>query len=163
VINLKVAIAVTLLFLATVSACDLRSETAKRGMEKFTSSPTPPISPTPTPVPIDPAEVITVDPNLAGAMLQVNTGEAAISVSCKEYNRVMVNGDGHKATIRGACRQVMVNGDNNQVTVEGSSEFVINGTGNTVRYSRYVNAKHPVITNNSPDNTVEKAAAPTKQ
>ena len=42
------------------SACDVQSDITKKSVEKYNTSPTPVIN-IPTPEPIDPADVVTVD------------------------------------------------------------------------------------------------------
>lgn len=156
---MKFAIASLLLIIATsLLACDFRSETAKREMEKFTSSPTPTISPTPPPAPINPADVVTADVSQDGPVIQVNGNGQTKSVTCNKFNRVMVNGDKNTVTVKGACRQVTVNGDNHQLTTDASVEFVVNGDSNIIRYSRYVNGKHPLVRDNGSGNAVEKSS-----
>lgn len=150
---------IVLMSVTLLTTCDLRSETAKREMEKFTSSPTPPISPTPTPEPIDPADVVKVDTTQEGASISVDGYELKRSVNCSKYNRLLVNGDESVITIKGVCRQVMINGDKNKITAEAAMEFVINGSENTVSYSKYANGKRPSVIENRPGNTIEKASA----
>lgn len=147
-----------LLAVATFAACDLRSGTAKQEMEKFSGSPTPPISPTPTPEPIDPADIVNVDTSQTGPSISIDGYEIKRSVNCTKYNRVLVNGDKSTITIKGVCRQVMINGDKNSVTADAAMEFVINGSENTVSYSKFANGKRPSVIENKPGNTIEQAA-----
>ena len=157
----------TLLFLSficaalVVASCDLRSESAKKGMEKFASSPTPPILALPSPTPIDPADIVKVDTTLEGDSIPVTGQNQKKTVSCTKYNRVLINGDAGEIKINGACRQVMVNGDRSEITVEAATEFVLNGSENTIKYSKYVNGKEPSVVENRPGNIVEKAVAVT--
>ena len=58
-----------------------------------------------------------------------------------------------------SCRQILINGDRNKISVDAFSEVVLNGYDNNVEYSKYVNGKQPVITDNSKTNTISKAAA----
>lgn len=147
-----------LLAVAIFAACDLRSETAKREMEKFSGTPTPSISPTPTPEPIDPADIVNVDTSQTGPSISIDGYEIKRSVNCTKYNRVLVNGDKSTITIKGVCRQVMINGDKNSVTADAAMEFVINGSENTVSYSKFANGKRPSVIENKPGNTIEQAA-----
>lgn len=153
---MKVLLGTFLMLLFVMAACDLRSETAKKEMEKFTSSPTPTISPTPPAEPINPAEVITVDANLEGDAISIDGYDQKKSVNCTKVNRVRINGDGNKIVVKGACRQIMINGDRNEITAVAAMEFVFNGSENTIRWSHYVNGKEPVITKNRSGNTIEK-------
>lgn len=161
---MKNALAIAcLLLIAVNSSCDLRSETAKREMEKFTSSPTPPISPTPTLEPIDPADIANVDTSQDGPQISIDGYEQKKSANCTKYNRVMVNGDKSVVTIKGVCRQIMINGDKNQVTAEAAMEYVVNGSENTVGYSKFANGKRPSIVENKPGNTIEKISSTIKK
>jgi hypothetical protein len=144
---------------AFIAGCDLRSDTAKREMEEFSGTPTPTMSPTPTEAPIDPLDIVTVDTGTVGTTISVSGGDKKESVTCKTFDRVMVNGNRSVVTVKGACRLVIINGDSNQITADAFMDIVINGSGNTVTYSRYVNGKRPVINNNAEGNTVEKASA----
>lgn len=150
-----------LLLVAAVASCDLRSGIAKQEMEKFSGTPTPSISPTPTPEPISPADIVTVDTSLEGPSVNVDGYEQKKTVACAKYNRVMVNGDDNTVTVKGACSQIMINGDNNQVIVDAAMSYVLNGRGNTVKYLKFANGKHPVVTQNKPGNVVEKASIAT--
>jgi len=149
---------VLFLSIASVGACDFRSGTAKEEMEKFSGTPTPTISPTPTPEPIDPADVVQVDASQEGGLLTVNNSTQNKTVTCSKFDRVMVNASGGAVTINGACRQIMVNGNSNQITADAAMEFVFNGTGNTLKYSRFVNGKRPTIAQNQAGNDIEKTA-----
>ncbi len=148
-----------LLVVTALTGCDLRSDTAKREMEKFSGTPTPPISPKPTEVPIDPNDVVQVDINLEGERISVDGHDQKKSVACTKFDRVNINGGRHVVTVKGACRQIMVNGDSNQITLDAAMEIVINGEENTIKYSRYVNGKQPFIKENAAGNTIEKIAA----
>jgi len=154
---------VFLAVIATAAACDLRSETAKREMEKFTSSPTPTFSPTPTAEPIDPADIVTVDASLQGDSISIDGYEQKRSADCSKFNRLMVNGDKNIITIKGVCQRIMVNGDKNQVTADAAMEIVINGTENTINYSRFANGQRPSVIQNRPGNTVERIATKNKK
>jgi hypothetical protein len=158
--NMKALIILACLFLLTAFAgCDLRSDTAKREMEKFSGTPAPTISPTPAELPPDPSEVVQADVNLQGSTFTVNGYDQKKSVACTKLDRVMVSGGRSVVTIKGACRQIMINGDGNQIIGDAAIEIVVNGDDNTVSYSRYVNGKRPVIKDNAAGNTIEKVAA----
>lgn len=144
--------------IAILSSCDLRSGTAKEEMEKFSGTPTPTISPIPTPSPIDPADSVAVDTNLEGDMLTVDGHGLTKSLNCNKYDQVLINGNGNTATIKGVCRQIMINGDENVIKVDASVEFVFNGTGNSLKYMRYANGKRPLVAENKPGNIIEKIA-----
>ncbi|MEQ1606083.1 MAG: DUF3060 domain-containing protein [Pyrinomonadaceae bacterium] len=157
-IKLPVILIFTLLL--TLVSCDVRSETAKKEMEKFETKPTPEFSPVPTPSPIDPADVVTVDTSLEGGTIAVNGYKETQTAACKKFDRVMVNGDDNTVTIKGGCQQIMVNGDRNQVTAEAALEFVLNGSENTVKYSKYVNGRRPTVTEPTGGNAIGKVSAP---
>lgn len=152
--KLPVILAFTLLL--TLVSCDVRSETAKKEMEKFESKPTPEFLPVSTPSPVDPADVITVDTSLDGGTIAVNGYKESQNAVCREFDRVMINGDDNTVTIKGSCRQLMVNGDRNRVTIDGATEFVLNGSENTVNYIKYVNGRRPTITEPVGGNTIQK-------
>jgi hypothetical protein len=151
-------IAISVISIAVIASCDMRSGTAKEEMDKFSGTPTPTITPPPTPTPVDPADVVQVDTAQEGERLTVNGHSQNKNLACTKYDRVMVNGNGSTATITGACRQIMINGDGNQITVDAAAEFVLNGTSNSLKYSRFVNGKQPIITENQSGNTIEKVA-----
>lgn len=153
---MKALLTTILLLLVALAACDLRSETAKKEMEKFTSSPTPTISPSPQAAPINPADVITVDANLEGDAISIDGYDQKKSVNCTKVNRVRVNGDGNKIVVKGGCRQIMINGDRNEINADGAMEFVFNGSDNAIKWSHYVNGKVPIITKNRDGNRIER-------
>ena len=145
------------MLVTALAGCDFRSETAKKEMEKFSGTPTPSISPPPTELPPDPSEVVEVDVNLQGKeTVSVDGYDQKKSVDCTRLDRVMINGDRSVVTIKGACRQIMINGDDNQITSDAAIEFVINGVRNSVKYSRFVNGKRPIIKENTAGNNIEK-------
>jgi hypothetical protein len=143
-------------FVVSSASCDFRSETAKKEMEKFSGTPTPTVLASPSPTPIDPADVVQVDTSLEGPVLGINGADQKKSVNCNKYNAVRINGDNNVLVVSGTCRQIMMNGDNNQVTADAAMEFVFNGTGNTLKHSRYANGKQPTIVQGQQGNTVEK-------
>ncbi len=138
----------------------MRSDTAKREMEKFSGTPTPTISPVPTELPPDPSEVVQVDISVQGNAVTVNGHDLKKSVACDKFNRVIISGGRNVITIKGACQQIMINGDSNQINGDAALEFVINGENNTVKYSRFVNGKRPTVKENAPGNVIEKTSAP---
>lgn len=148
-----------LLLLITLAGCDMRSETAKREMEKFSGTPTPAISPAPTEAPIDPSEVVQADVNQQGEPINVSGYDQKKSIACTKLNPVTVNGGRSVITIKGPCRHIMVNGDGNRITLDAAIAIVLNGDKNTVQYARYVNGKRPLLTVNAPGNTIEKVVA----
>jgi hypothetical protein len=125
-------------------------------MEKFSGTPTPTITPPPTPTPVDPADSVTVDTSQEGDRLTVNGQNQKKTVTCKKFDRVMINGSQSVVTIDGVCRQIMINGDGNQVTADAAAEFVFNGTSNSLTFKRYANGKQPVVNENQPGNVIEK-------
>jgi hypothetical protein len=148
-----------ILSIAIIASCDLRSETAKKDMEKYTSSPTPPIPTPTTTIPIAPEDVVEVDSTQEGERIFISGHDQKKTANCTKFNRLMVNGDTNVVIIKGACRQIMVNGDKNEVTADASAEFVFNGTGNVVKYSRYPNGKQPTVVENQKGNIIEKISA----
>lgn len=156
-------ISICLLFgiVAGLGSCDLRSGTAKEEMEKFSGSPTPTVAPpSPEPTP-DPADAIAVDVSVEGGTITVLGYKEKKSAACTKFDRVMINGDDNIVTIKGGCSQIVANGDRNQITAEAAMEFVLNGSENTVKYSKYVNGRRPTITEPIGGNTIEKISAPT--
>ena len=145
-------------------SCDAQSDMAKKGVEKYVTTPTPAISPTPTEAPIEPADILQSNTTEPGPTLSVNRAADKMNLVCDKYNRVMINGTAKVVTIKGVCSQIMLNGKNHDVTAEAVAEIVFNGDENEVRYSRYANGKRPVVTKNSRgENRVEKiSAAPAK-
>lgn len=148
-----------LMFVLTFAGCDLRSETAKREMEKFSGTPTPTIAPSTPELPIDPSEIITADISVHGEMITVNGHDVKKSAACTKFNRVMISGGRNVVMIKGACQQIAINGDGNRIISDAALQFVINGTNNTVNYSFYVNGKRPSIKENASGNTIEKVPA----
>lgn len=156
---MKGNIALVLLFsLIAFAACDLRSGIAKDEMEKFNGRPTPTRTPEIPEEPIDPADSVTVDTSQPMASISLDGGSKAKTANCTKFESVTVNGNSSVVTIKGNCRQIMINGDGNQVIVDGVMSVVINGEDNTLKYSRYINAKRPTVTNNAGGNTIEKIA-----
>jgi hypothetical protein len=147
----------------TLASCDVRSERAKRALEKFEPAPVPVVSPTPELEPIDPADVLEVDIAQQGELISLNDPKAKKTVVCSKYNQVMLNDSDGVITIKGACRQIMINGDRNDVTAEAVMSIVFNGEENKVKYSKYANGTRPVVTNNKKGNTAEKIAAAAKK
>lgn len=144
---------------ANFSSCDLRSGIARQNMEKYTYTPTPTMSPVPTEAPVDPSEVVIVDTSLDGEIVSVNGYSIKKKADCKEFNRVRINGDRNVVELTGPCRQIIVNGDGNDVVADAALEFVFNGSGNSLRYSRYANGIRPTVIQNLSDNLVEKVTA----
>jgi hypothetical protein len=132
-------------------------------MEKYTSTPTPSISPTPTLEPIDPADIVEVDTRQEGPTISINGYGLSKTIACTKFDPVMVNGDENVVTIKGACRQVMINGDRNKIAADAAMEFVINGIENTVSYSRFANGKRPSVIENKTGNTIEKISQAIKK
>lgn len=150
---------ILLLFaIIVVAACDPQSGTARRGVANFIPTPTPERTATPAEAPIDPADVVNVDIMQTGPTLSVNRAPVVNTLDCNKYNRASVNVSGRTITIKGACSQVMVNGDKNDISIAAVMEIVVNGSENTIRYSKYPNGKRPIIDDNGSGNTVEKAA-----
>jgi len=157
----KLLIILAVVSLFSFSSCDVQSGITKKSVEKFEPTPTP--SPRPTDEPIDPADAVQVDKNLAGPMVSVNEAKPKKEPVCDKYNQVMVNADGAVFAIKGPCRNITVNGDNNDITAEAASEIVFYGSGNTVKYYRYANGERPVVTDSKKANTTEKVAAPAEK
>ncbi len=157
---MRILVTFCCILLATVLAgCDLRSDTAKREMEKFSGTPTPLPSPTVPEAPIDPSEVVQVDTNLDGEKVTVNGSDQKKTVECKKYNSVAVSGSQNIIIIKGACHQMIINGDGNEITAEAATTIMLNGTNNAIKYSRFVNGKRPYVADNGANNIVEKIAA----
>ena len=149
----------TLIIFSFAAACDVQSDITKKSVEKYTATPTPGKT-IPTPMPIDPADIINVDAAEPGPPLIVNSATAKKPVDCTKYNKVTVNGDGYDINIKGVCSQVMVNGDKNRIVTVGFSVVIFNGFQNVVEYSKFVNGKKPLITDNGRENMIQKFAPP---
>ena len=156
-------IILALVSISTVASCEVQSEISKKSVEKYTTTPTPTISPTPTEVPIDPADVVAVDTAAGGPSIVINTAQDKMNVVCDKWNRLMINGEAKIVTAKGACSQIMLNGNRHEVAAEVVGEIVFNGSENTVRYSRYANGKRPTVTDHKGGNLSEKVAASTKK
>lgn len=148
-----------LTFVVSLAGCDMRSETAKREMEKFSGTPTPTITPAPSEAPVDPSEIVKVDISVRGDTITVSGRDQKKSIECSKFNRVMISGGGNVVKIKGGCQQITINGDGNQINTDAALEFVLNGRQNTVTYSRFVNGKRPIIKGDAGENTIEKVAA----
>lgn len=145
---------------ALLTSCDVRSGTAKEEMEKFSGSPTPPlVQPSPEPT-IDPADSIAVDVSVEGNTITVLGYKEKKTAACSKFDRVMINGDDNIVNIKGGCSQIVANGDRNQITAEASLAFVLNGSENSVKYTKYINGRRPTITEPIGGNMIEKIAAP---
>ncbi|HQZ97824.1 MAG TPA: DUF3060 domain-containing protein [Pyrinomonadaceae bacterium] len=156
---------ITICVLAAVvgilTSCDVRSGTAKEEMEKFSGSPTPTFAPPSPEITPDPADSIAVDVSMEGSTITVLGYKEKKSAICSKFDRVMINGDDNVLNIKGGCSQIVANGDRNQITAEASLAFVLNGSDNSVKYSKYVNGRRPTITEPVGGNTIEKIPAPT--
>ena len=142
-----------------LASCDFRSGIAKEEGEKFNGTPTPTVAPTPTAVPIDPADIVQVDTSQNGDDLVINASKQNKTAACLKYNLVNVNIDSATVTITGACQQVTINGDNNKVTADATMRFVVNGDGNTVGYLKFPNGQRPSVKDNGSGNVIEKTSA----
>ena len=156
VIPIAVGVFIALMAMALLFSFDYRSGTAKEEMDKFSGTPTPTLAPTPEQTPIDPADIVQVDTSVEGTTLSANGGTQKQPLTCSKYDRIYVNATGTTLTMKGACRQIMVNGDNNHIEADATTEFVFNGTGNKVTYSRFVNGKVPSVIENMAGNDVQK-------
>jgi uncharacterized Zn-binding protein involved in type VI secretion len=152
---LLLAVFVVSLFLV---ACDVQSGIASKSVEKYVPTPTPEKS-VEVVEKIDTADIDTVDTATQGDQISINPSDSKANVDCKKYNRVIINGDAKTFVIKGACQQILVNGDRNKITTVAFSEIVLNGYDNIVEYSKYVNGKQPVITDNGKTNTISKAVS----
>src|SRR5687767_14179979 len=142
---MKVWFYLAIALIAAIASCDLRSGTAKRNMEKYVSTPAPPISPQPTEAPVDPKDVLAVDTSLEGDMISIAGSDQRTTTTCTKFNRTMVNGDGNRINIKGGCKQLMINGDGNDIIADAAMEIVFNGSTNTVKYARFANGKRPIV------------------
>jgi hypothetical protein len=139
-----------------LASCDLRSGIAKEEADKFSGTPTPTVSPTPTAVPIDPADIVQVDTSQSGDSLAFNGHQLNKPVVCTQYNKVNINLDSGTVTIKGVCQQITINGDNNKITADAAMVFVVNGVGNDIGYLKFPNGQRPSMTDNGNGNVIEK-------
>jgi hypothetical protein len=158
------AVAIVALIAAVAWIAHVLRSDGTTGDLDLSKSATPSVTPTPEATPIDPAEIVQVDTSVEGTVLTVNGDVPKPTVNCTKYDRVYVNASGQTATIKGSCRQIMINGDKDQITADAASEFVFNGSGSTVTYTRFVNGKVPTVVDNTAGNDVQKAPfAPTQK
>jgi hypothetical protein len=149
---------------ALAAGCDVQSGITKKSVEKYEPTPLPSVAPTPVPLPIEPADIVTVDTSMQGEIKSVNGPGKTEKVTCDKYNEVMVNNAENIVTIKGACSRITVNGERNTINAEAAMTIVFNGSDNKLTHTRYANGKHPVVTDNRGGNTVEKVAqAPVKK
>jgi len=153
-----IAFSAVLLISVGLSACDVQSGIASKSVEKYVPTPTPQKT-VEVVEKIDPADIVAVDTATQGDQISINPSDSKANVDCKKYNRVIINGDAKTFVIKGACQQILVNGDRNKITTAAFSEIVLNGYDNIVEYSKYVNGKQPVITDNGKTNTISKAVS----
>ncbi len=146
-------------FAAFAVSCDVQSGITKKSVEKYEPTPTPERVIV-TEEPIDPADVETVSTTEPGPSVNINTEKDAAAANCSKYNNVMVNGNGREAAIKGNCNRIMINGDGNKITVGSVAEIVFNGHDNSVSYTKYSNAKRPIVNDNGSGNSAEKAETP---
>jgi hypothetical protein len=139
-------------------ACDVQSGITKRSVEKYATTPTPERTPLVVEK-IDPADVITVENPDQGPNILVNTLFKGNVVDCTKYNRVSVNGNSWEITVKGPCKRLIINGDRNKISGNAFTEIMVNGSDNNVTYSKFVNAKMPIVTDNGENNTIEKTTA----
>ena len=147
------------LLIAILASCDMRSEIAKKEMEKYELAPTPTIAPPPAGTPIEPVDIVEIDISQQGDPISIDGDKQNKSAACTKYNRLMVNGDDSTITVRGACSQIMINGDRNKIKTDAAMEFVLNGSENIVKYSRFANGKQPSVIDNRGVNEIEKVPA----
>ena len=141
-----------------LAGCEAQSEVAKNTAEEYKPTATPPRV-LQTPEAIDPGEFLSADTTKQGPTLFADDDDGKKSLSCKEYNRVMVNGDRNEIVITGVCSQIMVNGVGNKITAEAAAEIVSYGSENNISYSKFANGKKPNITDSSGSSTIAKVAA----
>src|SRR5688500_310526 len=92
--------------IATLISCDAQSGITKKSLEKYQPTPIPSISPTPTEIPIDSADVVAVDTSVQGDTISINGPDEKKNLACTKFNRVMINVSNTVITIKGACRQI---------------------------------------------------------
>lgn len=149
----------TLIIFSFAAACDVQSGITKKSVEKYAATPTPEKI-VEVVEPIDPADIVNVPAGEPGPPLIVNRATDKKPVDCTKYNKVTVNGDGYDINIKGVCSQVMVNGDKNRIVTVGFSVVIFNGFQNVVEYSKFVNGKKPLITDNGRENMIQKFGSP---
>lgn len=154
--------AAILLMPVFIMSCEVQSGITKKQLEKYMPTPTPVFSPVPTPTPVPEAEIIKADITADGETINVSKSGEKTIVTCAKFNRVMVNGSQNTVIIKGACQQIMLNGSQNTVTADAAMEYILNGSGNTLEYSRFVNGKLPQIVENQAGNTIERKAPKAK-
>lgn len=153
----KFALPLTLFMCLGVAGCEVQSGITKKSVEKYSPTPAPEKTVAAVEEPIDPADIIQADISTQGPHIFISRASDKTTIDCNKYNRVMINRSGLEIKIKGVCSQLMINGDNNQVVAVAFSEIVLNGSANTVEYSKYANGKRPIVTDNIKDNTVSKS------
>lgn len=146
------------LLIAILASCDMRSGIAKKEMEKYESAPTPTIAPPVTDTPINSVDIVEVDTSLEGEAIPITGDKQNKTAECTKFNSLMVNGDDSVIIVQGVCRKVTINGDRNKLTTDAAMEFVLNGSENVVKYSRYPNGKQPFVIQNQSGNIIEKVS-----
>jgi len=147
------------LWIAILASCDLRSGIARQEMEKYESAPTPMIAPQPAGTPVEPMDIVQVDVTQDGGPISIDGHKQNKTTACTKFNRLKINGDDSVITVKGACRQIMINGDRNNITADAAMEFVLNGSENIVKYSRFTNGKQPSVIDPRGNNVIEKITA----
>src|SRR5688572_4857815 len=154
---MKLFVIFTVFLIVLLAGCDVQSGISKKSVEKYAATPTP--AKTQEVVEqIDPADIVTADTTVDGPPLSINRVTSR-PVDCTKYNRVSVNLDQMQVKVNGVCKQLILNGDRIRVEAAAVSEIVLNGGDNTVKYSKYVNGKKPVVHDNGGGNLVEKGVA----
>ena len=153
---MKLAALLTVLIAFVAAGCDVQSGITKKSVEKYAPTPTASKAPEVI-VQIDPSDIVNADSTVDGPKLSIDKVTSK-ALDCTKYNRVGINIDQQEVTIKGVCKQLTLNGDRIRVEAVGVSEIVFNGANNTVKYSKYVNGKKPVIFDNGQGNLAEKIA-----
>jgi len=151
---MKIATILTLVMSVGLGFSCGSGSNSKKVSDNTSVTSAPSITPTPEETPIPPSEVAQVDTSLDGPVLTVND-ERQKTLNCTKFNPVSINADASVVTLKGVCHKIVVNGDRNQITLDAATEIAFNGSGNSATYSRFVNGKQLIVTDDQASNTAE--------
>jgi hypothetical protein len=148
---------IIVVFSFTALSCEVQSGISKKSVEKYVETPTPePVAPKEEPIPPD--AIVEVDTSIEGPQIPVSDPKARKEIRCDKFNRVSLNFDDGSLKITGGCERIMINGSRNEVLVEGVASIHFNGNENTLRHSKFLNGKRPMLNDNGQGNVLEFTA-----
>jgi hypothetical protein len=84
----------------------------------------------------------------------INNSGQSLELACGEGGKVAVNGSTNEITITGNCSKLAVNGSMNDIDVEAVDKIAINGSGNSVGWTRGWKLKAPKVAKRGRNNKV---------